>query len=1225
MREKIFICHSSADHGFVEKLAKRMKRDDFDVWIDDWELKVGDSIVEKINEALKESSFFVIVLSEHSIGSDWVQRELNSTLMRQISKKDIKVLPILLDIEQDRVPPLLGDIYAARFSADLLTESEYSKFIEPIGEKAKSKSLRQYQDIFFENVVHVDLILKKDKPTKHEIEFILKLIQQEHYERYFLRKVKSLCWFDILKSQDYFSSNKAPTPEKADDEGYYRIPEWNVLSYLERVSEQVTVPDNEKYVDELISIIKKVTEHHIQNNKKLDNPRTWWYFVIILLNIPNEKIPLDIIQLIPVWLDSKFDNILLEADVSMKLLPKFLESPSPDDWKKAEKIIESITTIKWKEMPDELRKGLFGKEKEAKTVVDNHWLLETFKANAGKVGKKCSENVIFAIADRLKEIFRGKNPQHHIDFGYQDKNYWIIVEHLHDFEFDCSVDLVKGVDTKEKDLTEQLLTGVEVEREKIFGFAIKDCKNKECFIVSTAQEIRKHPPFENVNSDFNRKLEGLYEGVSSDYSYIWFESIFSPSDLTIHGAEQTLTLILRDITLEKARHDNSTAPTIFQRFLGEQYQYPLFKRIVLYVIGKEWNAFRDKFWEILSGEDGETIFDNYNLFAELYTLMEHNVAKFSKGEKEKIKTIIKKGPQRYLPEDKQDQYITYWKQEWYSSMKSDPFFSPLYEEQRKITNVEEHISFKEPKSFIGPGPAPLSKEEILRMTSQELVHFLRSFKMKDRWRGPTIRGLSVMLKVVVQEEPKKFIEELSAFIDVGYLYVYEILSGIKDAWNQKKLMDWGKLLAFVRDYVDREDFWQDKFKIAEDDFGANHRWIIGEIGELIQEGTRDDAWAFPEDHLHTAQEILFVILDKHKLDEEEINGAVDYTLNSPLGKIITALIYLALRIARIEDKQEIKREPRWNQAIRGKYDKLMKPGVIEAYTLVGQYMPNFNYLDKDWIREKIESISLEEHGKHWEAFMEGYLLGSRLYDSLYQLMKPHYLKAIEYDFKERHANERLVEHISLQYLHGKENIDNPESLFRRLIHRWNARQIEKMIGFFWMQRDYLGESMETKPKAVKPFEIQQMTERIVRFWKWVYENKYKGRQAHELNEEDKQILSDLSKLTVFLSKIDSENFEWLIASAPHVHIGFDSPFFIKYLDNLKDRDRETTKYVGELFLKMLDNFTPEYDQKHIRSIVEYLYQSGEKEKADRICNIYGPRGFDFLRDLYEKYQQKITQ
>ena len=39
------------------------------------------------------------------------------------------------------------------------------------------------------------------------------------------------------------------------------------------------------------------------------------------------------------------------------------------------------------------------------------------------------------------------------------------------------------------------------------------------------------------------------------------------------------------------------------------------------------------------------------------------------------------------------------------------------------------------------------------------------------------------------------------------------------------------------------------------------------------------------------------------------------------------------------------------------------------------------------------------------------------------------------------------------------------------------------------------------------------------------------------------------------------------------------------------------------------------------SITEHLYNSSQEAVADRICNIYGSRGYKFLRDIYEKYQK----
>jgi hypothetical protein len=45
---------------------------------------------------------------------------------------------------------------------------------------------------------------------------------------------------------------------------------------------------------------------------------------------------------------------------------------------------------------------------------------------------------------------------------------------------------------------------------------------------------------------------------------------------------------------------------------------------------------------------------------------------------------------------------------------------------------------------------------------------------------------------------------------------------------------------------------------------------------------------------------------------------------------------------------------------------------------------------------------------------------------------------------------------------------------------------------------------------------------------------------------------------------------------------------------------------------MLEKITPDFDQAHIRSIVEFLYSVGATNNANKICNIYGSRGYEFF-------------
>jgi hypothetical protein len=49
-----------------------------DSWLDEDELLPGDSLIEKLDSALKDSTHLMIVLSPNSVKSDWVKFELEN-------------------------------------------------------------------------------------------------------------------------------------------------------------------------------------------------------------------------------------------------------------------------------------------------------------------------------------------------------------------------------------------------------------------------------------------------------------------------------------------------------------------------------------------------------------------------------------------------------------------------------------------------------------------------------------------------------------------------------------------------------------------------------------------------------------------------------------------------------------------------------------------------------------------------------------------------------------------------------------------------------------------------------------------------------------------------------------------------------------------------------------------------------------------------------------------
>jgi hypothetical protein len=112
----IFISYSSKDRRFVERLATDLRNKGLYVWFDQWELKVGDSLVEKINAGLKSQDYLVVVLSKSSVSSQWVMQELIAGLIKELNEKRTIVLPVL--IEDCDIPALLRDKIYADFRHD---------------------------------------------------------------------------------------------------------------------------------------------------------------------------------------------------------------------------------------------------------------------------------------------------------------------------------------------------------------------------------------------------------------------------------------------------------------------------------------------------------------------------------------------------------------------------------------------------------------------------------------------------------------------------------------------------------------------------------------------------------------------------------------------------------------------------------------------------------------------------------------------------------------------------------------------------------------------------------------------------------------------------------------------------------------------------------------------------------------------------------------------------
>lgn len=125
---KLFISYSHEDKEFVDKLCNDLVKHNFLIWIDKWEIKVGESVINRISDGLIVSSNLIIILSPHSVVSKWVREEINAALMVQFEKQNVFVLPLLL--ANCEIPVFLKDKKYADFRSDY--EQGFEEIIQSI-------------------------------------------------------------------------------------------------------------------------------------------------------------------------------------------------------------------------------------------------------------------------------------------------------------------------------------------------------------------------------------------------------------------------------------------------------------------------------------------------------------------------------------------------------------------------------------------------------------------------------------------------------------------------------------------------------------------------------------------------------------------------------------------------------------------------------------------------------------------------------------------------------------------------------------------------------------------------------------------------------------------------------------------------------------------------------------------------------------------------------------
>lgn len=984
-----------------------------------------------------------------------------------------------------------------------------------------------------------------------------------------------MAWFDYLNSSGYFDPDQNPKPVTS-ERGTY-IPHWEALDYLEKLSTNFAEGKELDLVPAVIDIIKNISAHPI------DNYHTWYRLINILSKVPTELVPVELLDFMPVWTTSQYDTSIVTMALAETLLGHTInqEQTTPYALAFASQLFANLLEIRPKWNLDGVQRADTRNYFSPYDLYNlTHSLLET--DNFGLIVKQFGPEQMMVLIDKINMLLR---------------------------------DQTVTIELKSNEIS-YILKATPIDADIIITVSESQTPNSKCFEDRVKDYIDLAAGWEIAY--FNRIFHNLSisEGSRTDaqkrISFTLnndFESLLGLEPISDLQDNQTagnpvlnaFALILRNWLRAWAVSDSEKARPVLQLLTEKQrYQLPFFKRFVIYMVGKNWPDLKDFFWQAITETNNDTAFSIDVYKVELYETLKEAKFQLDNRDVQRLKAIFTQGP---VGERHYSASPDAWRYRWLDALEGSEEFSG------DLTTVSS--KFNKKRDFSTDGRvnirvghvSPVSKEELAAMSPLDVAKMLSNFKSTGGWDDPTEEGLADMLSQVVEENPEPFAVSIESFLNANYLYTYDLLFGFNKALRKGKTFDWFKILNFCLAYISSEPFENESLQ-SDEDPRATKEWIYGEVANLISEGSKGERDEFGHQELLLAEKIVIFLCSKLKpskvTDQDTIyKDFIMHSLNSTQGKTLRAVLDCSLKDARHRNMPELNAGV-WKETLKVSFSDTLDKGIIDGYILQGMYLPQFMFLDNQWLRTQIvKNVTLDFN--EWAAFMGGIGFGKPISGDYYPIMHPHYARAVEINYIDTHYNSGILRHLLAFYFWDYESSFEQSLLFKALIDP-PPTLISELIKLVSQQKPSMKELEES--------EYVRLINKIVRIWQLILE------KFEVIEPEAKTDHRQLGFFIDFIRPGDLNQVTTELISKTILLLKDQGSFFLlKQL--LKLCEPRNAEFVGKL-VKQID-IAYNFDNKSLEELVEFLYQNNQNDAANEIISKLTIRGMDFLKPIYFKY------
>ena len=133
---RVFLSYGSEDKKLAGQVASTLRGERIETWWDNWEIRAGDSIRQKVDNGIEKCTHFLVLLTKQSINKEWVKAEMDAGFVRNL-RGQCRFIPVRYELPVNDLPPTLEGV----LSPEIKSGTDLSGLVSDIYEMNKKPPL----------------------------------------------------------------------------------------------------------------------------------------------------------------------------------------------------------------------------------------------------------------------------------------------------------------------------------------------------------------------------------------------------------------------------------------------------------------------------------------------------------------------------------------------------------------------------------------------------------------------------------------------------------------------------------------------------------------------------------------------------------------------------------------------------------------------------------------------------------------------------------------------------------------------------------------------------------------------------------------------------------------------------------------------------------------------------------------------------------------------------